>query len=291
MNKKKPVIKICTFIIMAGLFLALAVPAQAAVKKTSILASGGQKSCRIDLDGDGKKEQLRSDLKYDEYGAITDAALYVNGKKALTLKKPLWGIDFSVDYIKMSKDNIFIRCCMTSDNDLPVSDCFYRYDPESARLAKAAELLDVNGTGSYARIKTVTGSNVKIEYSHWVESAGYIIWTGTYTAADGKLKLDKKASRAKSGFADWLSDPDGYGKLFKKNQYKASRDIIFHKDLSMRHEAYRTEAGDILTLKKIKYTKDNWYLQFEKNGKYGWIDTKSIGGMEIFYGVSSRRFG
>lgn len=287
----KHMVKLWIFLFLAGLFLMHAAPAQAAVKKLGILSSDGQKTCRVDLDGDGKKEQLRSDLKYDEYGTITDASIYINGKKALTLKKPLWGLKFGADYIKMSKNNIFIRCYVTSDNYIPVSDCFYRYDAKNTRLVKVVELLDVNAAGKYAKIKSVSESKVKVEYGHWVESIGYIIWTNTYTAEDGRLKRDTKASKAKSGFSAGSSDPDGYGKLFEKNQYKTTRELIFHKELSMRTEAFRTEADDILTLRKIKYAKDNWYIQFEKDGKKGWIDTKDLGGMEIFYGVNSRQFG
>ncbi len=285
---KKFILKLCVMLLLAGLFLMPSVPAQAAVKKIGILNSDGRKSCRVDLDGDGVKERLSIKLKQDEYGTFHDAALYVNGKKAATLKKPLLGLQFGADYVKMSDDHIFIRCYVTSDNDSTVFDCFYRYDPDSGRLIKAAELLDVNESGSYAAIKSVSASKLMIQYEHWVESIGYISWTSTYTVKDGKLKRDTKASDAKSGFSTKSYNPDDYGKLFEKNQYKAMVDLIFHTDLSMQKEAFRIKKNDILTLKKVKYTKDHWYLLFEKDGKQGWIDIKSIGGMEIFYGVNSR---
>lgn len=42
---------------------------------------GQQKSCQIDLDGNGGKEKLRLITKYDEYNYITESVLYVNNKK------------------------------------------------------------------------------------------------------------------------------------------------------------------------------------------------------------------
>lgn len=62
----------CTSIfILAALFTVyFSVSAHAAVKKTSILGSGGKTVCRVDLDGDGTKEKLEIQISYDEYEAF-----------------------------------------------------------------------------------------------------------------------------------------------------------------------------------------------------------------------------
>lgn len=59
----------------------------------------------------------------------------------------------------------------------------------------------------------------------------------------------------------------------------------------MKTVAYRADANDILILKKIKYTKNEWFFQFEKDGRNGWFGLNSIGSMEIFYGVRNRLAG
>ena len=86
-------------------------------------------------------------------------------------------------------------------------------------------------------------------------------------------------------------DPDGHGKLLEKNQYKCVCDINLYTGPDMKKVAYTTNPNDILTLKKIKYTKDDWYVQFEKNGKKGWVNLKGFGSHEIFYEIKARMVG
>lgn len=81
-------------------------------------------------------------------------------------------------------------------------------------------------------------------------------------------------------------------KLLEKNQYKSiSGDLSLYKDTAMNNLSYRVQKDDILTLKKIKYTKDEWFVQFEKGGKKGWLGLSGLGSRELFYGVSSRMVG
>lgn len=291
MDAKKHIFKLVAIMFMAWLFLIPSINTQAAVKKLDILNGSSKKSCQVDLDGDGVKEKLKLTTNYDEYNYITKAVLYVDGRKALVIK-PKWDYSIGVDYIKMSDSNIFIQCYTMGDSDITGSDYFYRYDPDRKKLVKETRLLDINESCSGAYVKTVTDSEVKIQYYHQLEAIGRISWTGTYVIRDGRLKLKPIAYKVKNTTTTKYGDPDGYGKLLEKNKYKSIRgDLILHTDTSMKTEAYRANKNDILTLKKIKYTKDEWFVQFEKDGKKGWLGLNGIGSMELFYGVRDRLAG
>lgn len=290
MNAKKNFFKLWVFLFIACLFFIPSKNTQAAVKKPDILNGNSKKSCQVDLDGDGVKEKLRLTTKYDEYDCITKAVLYVNGEKALVLK-PKFDYSIGVDYIKMSDSNIFIRCYTTGDNDTSELNYFYRYNKSRKKLVKETRLLDINESCSGASIKTVTASEVKIQYYLQLESIGGISWTGTYVIRDGKLKLKPAAYKAKNTTTTKYGDPDGYGKLLEKNKYKAMRELILYTDTSMRTKSYTVDANDIITLKKIKYTPNEWFVQFEKDGKKGWLGLNGLGGIDIFYGVRDRLAG
>lgn len=290
MKVRKYILKFGMLMFFAVLFLIPSIPSQAAVKKLDLLQSFTRRSCQADLDGDGKNEDLKLTVMYDEYHTITNAVIYVDGQKALAFHKLGAAEDFTVDYIKMSDSNIFVRCYAIGPSAIVETDVFCRYDPGSKKLVKVKKLLDVTDpccTG--AKIKSVTGSEVKVDFYCRFDSIGYIKWTGSYVIKDGNLKLKTSAAKAKNQTTTKYGDPDGYGRLLEKNRYKSIRDdLIMHTDLSMKTVAYHVYANDIITLKKIQYKNREWYVQFEKNGKKGWLDLKSIGSMELFYGVWNR---
>ena len=284
MNTKKHFLKLGAFLLLLGLCFLSSTHTQAAVKKLKVM-SNSKKSCQIDLDGDGKKEKLTLKWKSD---SVAKAKLYVNGKKALTLKDPIWVYDIGIDYIKMSKSNIFIRCYTSGDSDIVGSDYFYRYDKKSKKMRKAAKLLDVNENGSSTKIKSVTGSKVKVTYCHRLDVVGHVLWTATYVVKDGKLKRQQSASKAKCAYTTKYGDSDGYGKLLEKNQYKAKYELLFYTDDSMRTVAYNVKANEIVILKQVKYVKGKWYVRFDKDGKPGWTNLEGYGSREIFYGTQVR---
>lgn len=285
MNIKKHILGLGAFLLVVGLFFLSSTHAQAAVKKLNILNDYKKKSCKADLDGDGKKEKL--ELKWNG-NSVSKVMLYVNGKKALQMNDPSWVFSIGVDYIKMSKSDIFLRCYTSGDSDIVGSDYFYRYDSVKKKLLKVTKLLDVNENGNSTKIKAVTSSEVKVTYCHNLDVVGHVLWTAVYVVKDGKLKLKPIAFKAESAYTTKYGDPDGYGKLLEKSQYKATCDLFFYTDRFMREVAYTVNANDIVILKKIKYVKGNWYVQFEKDGKKGWTDLKGYGSREIFYGVRER---
>ncbi|MFG6328353.1 MAG: hypothetical protein K1W06_02600 [Lachnospiraceae bacterium] len=290
MNSRKNILKAGVFLLMAGLFFLLSTQSQAAVKKLNILDGHKKKSCQVDLDGDGKKEKLSLSVKY-ENDYILEAVLYVNGKKAAVVPDAQGEYDIKADYIKMSDSGIFIRCQTSGDSYVSRSDYFYKYNPTKKKLVKGTKLLDVNESSSSAQIKAVTNSEVKVKYKHQLDVVGHISWTATYVVKDGQLKLKPSVSKAKNTTTTKYGDPDGYGRLLEKNQYKCKYDINLYKNTNMKKIAYTTKPEDILTLKRIKYTKDDWYVQFEKDGKIGWVNLKGFGSREIFYGINARMAG
>ena len=288
MLEKNYILKSGLFLFLACLFLMPSIYAQAAVKKLDILNGENRKSCQVDLDGDGVKEKLKLAVKYDEYGCIENASVYVNGKKALVIKS---SYDYSVgaDYLKMSGPDIFVRIYTIGASDIHGSDYIYRYDPSRKKLVKETKLLNMNEGASGASVKTVTGEEIKILYSHQLDKIGRVSWTGAYAVKDGRLKLKPGAYKVKNTTTTEYGDPDGYGKLLEKNQYKCmADDLLLYKDTDMQAESYLVHKDDIITLKKIKYTKDEWFVQFEKDGKIGWLGLNDLGSRELFYGVSSR---
>lgn len=286
MKVKQHLLKLGAFLLLTGVFFVSSTHAQASVKKLQIMGSfNGKKSCQIDLNGDGKKEKLNLKWSGD---AVGKAKLYVNGKKALTLKDPVWVYDIGIDYIKMSKSKIFIRCYTSGDSEIVGSDYFYRYDSAKKKMVRVAKLLDINENGISTKIKSVTSSEVKVTYRHRLDVVGHVLWTATYVAKDGKLKLKQTASKAKCAYSTKYGDPDGYGKLLEKNKYKAVYDLLFYTDGSMSKVAYYVKAKEIVILKKVKYVKGKFYVCFEKDGKLGWTNLQGYGSREIFYGTQSR---
>lgn len=256
------------------------------MKKLDVMGTyNNKKSCQLDLNGDGKKEKLKLQWKGNSVGK---AKLYVNGKKALTLKDPIWVDRIRIDYIKMSKSNIFIRCYTIGDDSVAGSDYFYRYDSARKKMVKVVKLLDANDSCSSTEIKSVTKSKIKVTYCHCLDVVGHVLWTATYVVKDGRLKLQQSASKARCAYSTKYGDPDGYGKLLEKNKYKAAFDLLFYKDGSMKKVAYYVKKNEIVILKKVKYAKGHWYVQFEKDGKPGWTNLKGYGSREIFYGVQVR---
>ena len=291
MSIKSVILKTGAFLFLACLFLMPSMHAQAAVKKMDILNGDSRKSCQVDLDGDGVNEKLKMAVKYDAYDCIKNVSVYVNGKKALVIKPPF---DYSVraDYIRMSGSDIFVRIQTLGASDVSGSDYFYRYDPSRIKLVKETKLLDLNESASGASVKKVTDTEIRIQYYHQLDKIGRVSWTGTYVFEDGRLKLKPAAYKVTSTVTTEYGDADGYGKLLEKNQYKSiGGDLALYKDTAMNNLSYMVHKDDILTLKKIKYTKDEWFVQFEKGGKKGWLGLNGLGSRELFYGVSSRMVG
>lgn len=258
-----------------------------------IMTSYGKSSCKVDLDGDGKKETLK--LKTTAFindFHIKNVELYVNGKKVLAFHDLDDVISVKADYCKMTNSKIFIRLVLSGNSDAVHLDNFYKYDSRGKKMLKVGELLDIEGWCAGASIKSVSSTDIKVIYRWQFSEIGSVLWTSSYIVKNGKLKLKSNMSGVKSAYtADDGYHQDGYGKRFEKNQYETMRKFKLYTDTSLKKVSFIAEESDLLVLKKIKYIKGRFYVQFKKGSKTGWIRLETFDGDTLFYGVSNRLAG
>lgn len=291
--KKSGCVLYCfVFLFMMGIFLALPKQAQAAVFEKDILCDfmGGtiKTSCKIDLNGDGKKESLKLKAVRDEYEYLCTMSLYIDGRKVLS--SPDYGepLDVQVHYIKMSKSKILLNVKVVSDG-YDTIDGIYRYDASRKKLLSVGKLLDqvkTEGWAQHSSIVKVTASEVKIRYTCLFLEFGTVDWVSAYVWKQGKLCL--KSNTANVKFRDTAIFPDEYTELFKENKFVAQKSMKFYTNSSMKKISFRVKDGDTVTLKKIKYTGGKFYMQFLKDSKTGWL---RVGDGAAFYGVNNRMAG
>lgn len=285
----------CAAFLLAGAFVA-SVQAEAAVKKTDILRSGSKTSCKLDLDGDGKKEKVELKTSFDDEQAFfSTVSFYVNGKEALTYQNMQMTMVMA-DYVQMNDSAIFLRVYATTDNDCVVTDRFYIYDPAKKKLAEAAKLLeDLCGViHAQAQISSVNSTQISVAYQMQFDEIGRVQWNSSYTIQSGKLKLKSNTMKAQSIMRDIMLNEDGYNSRFQKNQFQAMRKIRLYSNTDLKSVSYTAVKGDVLKLAKMKYTGKSLFVQFSKDGKQGWMKLGQSGLDDpsgLFYGVASRLAG
>lgn len=289
--KKNKIIHFGLILLLAGIFLMMAKDTQAASQKFNILNSYKKTSCQIDLDGDGKKENLKLKIARNDID-IKKITLQVNGYNSLTLQNQTIANSYTVtvDYINMSSKNIFIRIAVSGDNDYLSIDNLYRYNPASKKMTKAASLLDMRGWSASGMITNVNNSSIKISYRYQFAEIGSVKWTNTYIVKNEKLVLKSNQANVRSVYTTEY-DPDGYSKLFVKNQFKALKSLKLYTNTSMEQISYTAKKNEILALKKIKYTNGTFYVQFSNGNKNGWLKLNQSNYTPLFYGVENRLAG
>lgn len=275
--------------LLTGVLLLTGTDARAATKINTQVLSSDQKSLySVDLDGDGKKENLSLKTKADKgSGNLTEASLIVNDKAALTFKKTQ-ALSMTVDSVHLAEGDIYLRVLLTGANDFREFDSFYRYDAGKKRMVKQLELMD-SGRSGVALLESVRGMDIQVRYEQQFSEVGRVSWKSTYTSKDGKLEL-KSASAPAKCVDPRKPDFDDYGKLFAKNKLKAKKSVRLYADTSLKKTASTAKKGDVLTLKTIKYAKGKFYVQFAKGGKSGWMQLKDRG-TTPFEGVMDRMAG
>lgn len=273
-----------------------AVRVEAAVKKTAILLNGSKASCEVDLDGDGKKEEVVLKTVSDEQGAyFSKVRFYVNGNLALSYGS--MGINMvTADYVDMNGKEIFFRVLTNTDNDCVVTDRMYRYDPDKKKFMESVKLLDdlCGILHAQPEITGVTDSSLKVAYRMQFDEIGRVEWTGSYRAEEGRLVLESDTMKVKSTLTDTGISEDGYERLFQKNRFRAKRKISLYSNTSLKKVSLTAKPEDVLKLTKIKYAGSSLYVRFVKGAKAGWMklgqeDTENA--YELFYGVASRLAG
>lgn len=297
-DRKKILIAVlcfCAAVLLAGVF-AVPVHPQAAVKKTGILVSGSKTSCRLDLDGDGKKEKVELKTSMDEEQAFfSTVSFYVDGSETLSFQNMQMTMVMA-DYVQMNNSAVFLRVQTTTDNDCVVTDRFYTYDPAKKKLVEAAKLLeDLCGVlNAQAEIDSVDSAEINVAYQMQFDEIGRVKWNSTYTFQNGKLKLKSNTMEAKSSIGDMVLNEDGYNSRFQKNQFQAMRRIRLYDNTALKSVSYTAAKGDILKLTKMKYAGKSLFVQFSKDGKKGWMKLGQSGledPSSLFYGVAPRLAG
>lgn len=289
------------FTVMFFLVMALSVQsvsAQAASVKKVCRNVSRNRTFYQDLTGDGKKDQVTLKLYMDRYGYLVEKAnVYVNGKKALTISD-IGGYNATIQYVYQAKSREFLQIYFTSDNDYVVKNCLYQYNKKTGKLVR---VLNLSGSkGKPGDIVKVTSKSVRAEFSCQPAETGWINWVYEYTWKNGKFVLKSNIADVKSSLSFY--DPgDGYTKYFKKNQFVTANKIKFYTSTSLGKTAFTANRGDVLTLKKIKVSGNNVYLQFKKGSKTGWqkvyrtnaydYSGSNPGKTGWFYGVFNRLAG
>lgn len=289
--RKNKLIYLGLILLLAGIFLITPRDTQAASKTLDILDSYKKNSCQVDLDGDGTKEKLKLKISRNNFD-ITKIVLQVNGYNSLTLRHSaiLNSYTAYIEYINMSRQNIFIRVTVSGDNDYLSVDNVYRYNPATRKMVKAARLLDARGWSASGAITSVTPSSIKISYRYQFPEIGSVKWTNTYIVKNKKLILKPNYANVASVYTTDY-DPDGYSSLFIKNKFKTKKSIKLYTDTSLKQVSYTAKKNKILTLKKIKYANGNFYVQFSNGAKNGWLKLKPANYNPVFYGVENRLAG
>lgn len=228
---------------------------------------------KVDLTGDGKKETVKFLVQMEEEGSyIEKFTIKINGKKAFTRKYA--GYSVAVNYIKLSSNTQFLWIRDYGDNYDSGINGLYRYQKSNHKLKKVLEFDSIDWKEGVSHIYTDVGkttkSTVKVSYYGQMQATGYISWDCTYQFKNGKFALKSSVSSVKNG---------NYGKNLV---YTANQSLTFYKGVKMKKKAFSVQAGDQVTLKKIKVYKNAYYLQFQKGKKKGWIKANQ---MNIFEGV------
>lgn len=227
----------------------------ASVSKVAVFS--GSSTVYQDVTHDGKKDTIKfSEVKGSNY--TKQLKVYVNGKLALTT--PSYddlGTSIIVNYIYQTKSREFLQIYSWSDDgqDKRINQ-IYSYNSKTGKFKKVLDLYQsVDAWSGYV----VSAASKEITVEFWLQpcETGFIIWNFKYTFTDGKFKLESSTAKVTS--------------LHKKNNhFKVANSFKLYKTASLSKVSFVAKRGAVLTLKKIKYSKGKFYLQFKSGSKTGW---------------------
>ena len=224
-----------------------------------------------DITGDGKIDTIKLKLVKDRYHALDKVNIFINGKKSGSLDcNNSYGI--SVNYISMSKKNVFLQIYSLGPNDYVEANSIFKYNKKTKKLDNVLDFQKVAGGGSMDAhdVTSVSGSQIKVFYTGQPCETGRIECTYTFVFKNGKFKLKSNTTSVKSLFTKYVVN-DKYGKYLAKHQFVAEKNLNFYKNSNLSKVSFTAKKGDILTLKKIKIAGGKTYLQFKKGAKTGWV--------------------
>lgn len=251
-----------------------------------------------DVTGNGKTDTVFVKLIKDQYGNfLKNVVFYVNGKKALTLKgSDSYGV--SVNYFKVSGVGPMLQIYLIADSEARTINSIYRYDKGTKKFVRVMNIA-ANYQTAYGDVVSTGRKKMTIEYHLQPSEIGRISWRYTYNWKGGKWKRSSDTTSVKSMLT--YNNGDGYTKYFKKNQFVVANTQKFYKTTAMNKVSFTAKRGAVVTLKKIKVSGKNMYVQFAKGGKTGWkklyagnvynYRASNIANSGWFYGVYKRLAG
>ena len=280
--------------IITILFLLMMVLSASAVQaaSTKYLLKDQKKSTSVyaDLTGDGKSEKIGFFIKKDECGNNTGLKVTVNGKTSF-VKTKFHYYEYEVKYIYQSKNRQFIQVIAWGDSGMRDINAIYKYDKKQKKLVCVLDVSE-SGVGAGTLVDKVTSTSIRIPNVCMPSLVGRVQWYYTYKYVNGKFKLVSSTPSVKSIFGrKGAYDPgDGYNKYFRKNQFIANKNLTFYTNTDMKKPAFSVKPGAVVTLSKVKITKNGMYMSFRYKSKTGWMNARRDSAFS-FKGVSSRMAG
>lgn len=252
------------FFILCGVLLLHPLTAQAKKLKES-------KSYSIDLDGDGKKEMVRYEVKTngnywdEEYGGCT-LSIYIDGKKAASVSdKSALSIGVSVIDVKSSDKYQELYVHFTGMDNIFVKGCGYRFQNKTLKNLFTFSTKDVGSIRLYVLEKQPGDGMVHFRsefYDRYVHQ-GFV--KDAYKIKSGRLKQIKKSVMRTSN--DW-----------RKKKYKATMSLKAYGSIGARSAAFAISKGDVFYIYKLKFKKAGkpesgitYFYVRTASGKTGWV--------------------
>jgi len=245
------------------------------------------KSCSIDVTGDGKKDTVKLSGKTASSGSeFSKIWISVNGRTAYTTTKTSFVRNIKLNYVHMSNSKEFLELILM-EGDYDVQHKLFRYDQDAKKLVSVANLAS-DRTVSSASIESVTASSIKVLFYGSTSVLGYMQYTRTMNYKDGTFSYSSTYTSSVKSSLGSFNVNDGYGKYFQKNQFVCNGSVTLTEKSTGGDPAFTAKAGNVLTLKQLRFYKGNVYAQFERNGNTGWLNVTS-GSYSTFRGVANRQ--
>lgn len=221
----------------------------------------------VDLTGDKKNEKVTLKETKSSDGYVSKMQIKINKKTALTLKNTE-SFYTTIIYFQMSSSRQFLQIYGTGDNDTLAYNRIYRYNKKTGKLVRVLNLGSYKNANAYA-VKKVTKNTIKVNFSYQPSETGTLKWKYTYTYKNGKFRLKSSTAAVKSGLSSGRLN-DGYDDYFRNNQFVAAKRLQFYTTTARKTLSFTVKQGDVVTLKNIRLTGNNIYLQFQSGTRTGW---------------------
>lgn len=262
--KKK--IMCCCFVLFS-LYMWFCTPVQASTKWISVGDDDSAENTATfyaPLTSSGKKNKIN--LRYDT--ASARLKVYVDGKKALTLKDMSDTPRFDVRYFQLSKNKRFLQILSSGSADWVIFNNMYKYSASTHTLKKVGTLLVNDGLllgDQLGRAIKADSDRIKVSWYLQPQEIGLIKITLMYRYKNGKFSVIPTAVKVKS---------INYGT--QGNLFCAAKNLTFYKNTDLKKAAFRVSKGDMVKLVNIRMKGGKIYYKFKRGSKSGWQKSRGF---------------